>query len=303
MTVSAINSPVFSYPAAPGGKLHTYAAGGTTPQATYSDAAGSVPNINPVTLDTNGNATVRGNGAYHLVLKDATDTTTIIDFDSDLCGVAQTTYCTDTGALNAIAFTNAAVPLLTGIRAQVVIGHTNTSTAVTVNANASGAITLLCNNGAVPAIGQLIATQIADIQYNGTNWLLLNLWPIIDSGANAVTIPGPTTINGSASTPTNAIGNSGTAFTLDCSKSNVHSVTLTGSVATMTVSNPSDGQTINLFITQGSGPYTFAWPASFKWPGGSAGAVSVANGAVDLLVATYRASTGFFYVTLTKAFA
>lgn len=84
MTTPFLFVPAFSWPAAPGGKLHTYAAGGTTPQGTWSDAAGTVPNTNPVTLDSNGLATVRLTTglAYHFVLKDSTDTTTIWDEDN-----------------------------------------------------------------------------------------------------------------------------------------------------------------------------------------------------------------------------
>ena len=41
-----------------GGRLYTYAAGTSTPLATYSDQAGAVPNTNPVVLDARGEATV-----------------------------------------------------------------------------------------------------------------------------------------------------------------------------------------------------------------------------------------------------
>ncbi len=55
-----------------GGQLFTYAAGTTTPLATYSDDAGTVQNANPVILDTTGSAVVRlGTGAYKFVLKDS----------------------------------------------------------------------------------------------------------------------------------------------------------------------------------------------------------------------------------------
>jgi hypothetical protein len=68
---------------AAGYHLWTYAAGGTVPKATYSDAAGTVPNTNPVVLDTTGSAVIRlGSGAYNLVLKDPTDTTTIKNADN-----------------------------------------------------------------------------------------------------------------------------------------------------------------------------------------------------------------------------
>ena len=41
-----------------GGKLYTYAAGTTTPQATYTDSSGNTPNTNPVILDSRGEASV-----------------------------------------------------------------------------------------------------------------------------------------------------------------------------------------------------------------------------------------------------
>lgn len=41
-----------------GGKLYTYAAGTTTPLATYSDYAGTQPNTNPIILDSRGEALI-----------------------------------------------------------------------------------------------------------------------------------------------------------------------------------------------------------------------------------------------------
>lgn len=73
-----LSAPTFSWPAAPFGLLYTYSAGSTTPKTTYSDAAGLVPNINPVELDSTGSATVRlGSGSYKFVLLDATNTVTL----------------------------------------------------------------------------------------------------------------------------------------------------------------------------------------------------------------------------------
>lgn len=55
-----------------GGLLYTYQAGTTTPLATYSDAAGTIQNANPVVLDSTGSATVRlGAAGYKFVLKDS----------------------------------------------------------------------------------------------------------------------------------------------------------------------------------------------------------------------------------------
>jgi hypothetical protein len=58
-----------------GGKLYTYAAGTTTPQATYTDYTGSTANTNPVIFNSRGEAAVWcGNSRYYMVLKDANDT-------------------------------------------------------------------------------------------------------------------------------------------------------------------------------------------------------------------------------------
>lgn len=56
-----------------GGQLFTYAAGTTTPQATYTDSTGGTSNPNPVILNARGEASVwmTPTQAYKLVLKDA----------------------------------------------------------------------------------------------------------------------------------------------------------------------------------------------------------------------------------------
>jgi len=56
-----------------GGKLYTYDAGTNNPRTTYSDAAGTVPNANPVILDARGEATIFWSGAYKVILRDSVD--------------------------------------------------------------------------------------------------------------------------------------------------------------------------------------------------------------------------------------
>jgi hypothetical protein len=57
-----------------GGLLYTYAAGTSTPLATYSDQAGATPNANPVVLDARGEATVFwSESSYKVVLHDSAD--------------------------------------------------------------------------------------------------------------------------------------------------------------------------------------------------------------------------------------
>lgn len=54
-----------------GGKVFTYIAGTSTPQATYTDAGGGTPNANPVILDARGEANIFWNGVYKVTLTDA----------------------------------------------------------------------------------------------------------------------------------------------------------------------------------------------------------------------------------------
>lgn len=58
------------------GLLYTYAAGTTTPLATYTDSTGSTPNANPIVLDANGQCDLwLGSSAYKFVLKNAAGVT------------------------------------------------------------------------------------------------------------------------------------------------------------------------------------------------------------------------------------
>lgn len=72
-----------------GGLLYTYAAGTSTPKATYQDAAGVTPNTNPITLDSTGSALVYWSGNYKIVLKDAQGNTvyTVDNYNADPYGI------------------------------------------------------------------------------------------------------------------------------------------------------------------------------------------------------------------------
>jgi hypothetical protein len=79
MSASLFPTPVmqfFTANGAPlvGGKLYTYAAGTTTPLATYTDYNAGTANTNPVILNSRGEASIwLGNSFYYLVLTDSTD--------------------------------------------------------------------------------------------------------------------------------------------------------------------------------------------------------------------------------------
>lgn len=78
MSTQPIDYPLFSARNGQGlplvaGKLFTYAAGTTTPLATYTDSTGSTPNTNPVILNARGEAAVWLNtdATYKFILEDA----------------------------------------------------------------------------------------------------------------------------------------------------------------------------------------------------------------------------------------
>ena len=86
-----------------GGKLYTYAAGTTTPQTTYTTAAGNVPWSNPIILDAAGRVSgsgqvwLLGNISYKFVIKDTNDV--LIGTYDNLSGLAsagQSGYITAT---------------------------------------------------------------------------------------------------------------------------------------------------------------------------------------------------------------
>lgn len=60
-----------------GGKVYTYLAGTTTPQATYTDQGGGTPNANPVILDSSGRASIwlDNSVSYKFVVKTSADVT------------------------------------------------------------------------------------------------------------------------------------------------------------------------------------------------------------------------------------
>ena len=161
------------------GKLYTYAAGTTTPLASYTTRAGTTPNANPVILDSAGRANIwlSGGISYRLILKDSTDVT-IRDIDnlillSDTPSASVTSTVTSTTAsVGQTAFT---VPTYTtGVNAVVVFvdgvmtrGFTETNqTTVTLTDAAEGSEEVVIIAGTMAATG-VDPAQIS-YQYDAT---------------------------------------------------------------------------------------------------------------------------------------
>lgn len=103
-------------------------------------------------------------------------------------------------------------------------------------------------------------------------------------GPNAT---GGLTVNGGAVTTPQTVAFSATP-TFDASKSNVHYLgAMTANVTSVTISNPSDGQTLNIrFVQDATGSRTVTLPSSIHATGNPQ---SAAN-AVSWLIITYVAS-------------
>lgn len=83
-----------------GGKLYTYAAGTPTLKATYQDAAGTIANTNPITLDSTGSALIAWSGSYKVVLQDAAGNTvyTFDNYNTDLAASLQMNLAAPSGS-------------------------------------------------------------------------------------------------------------------------------------------------------------------------------------------------------------
>lgn len=169
-----------------GGFLFTYAAGTTTPQATYQDANGSAANTNPVVLDAAGRANVwLAALTYKIVAQDANGVTqwtqdnvsavslAELQANNSFASISVTGNATVGGNLEVDGTLTAASGEYTGTL--TVDGNlTAASAAVTGNASVGGALALASasSTGDVTVGGKLTVTGETDlngaIDINGT---------------------------------------------------------------------------------------------------------------------------------------
>lgn len=173
-----------------GGFVYTYAAGTTTPQATYTDSTGATANSNPIVLDSRGEANIwLGSATYKFKLTDSNNTEiwTVdnisaptsglspvlsgnVTIDSNTSGTALTITQTGTGlALKVEDTSSDPTPFVIDATGQVGIGTLSPATALDVN---NGTIQLSSS-------GTSRATLAADASNTtltsvGTRGLILN---------------------------------------------------------------------------------------------------------------------------------
>ncbi len=90
-------------------------------------------------------------------------------------------------------------------------------------------------------------------------------------------------------------------WTVNLASSDWHTITLTASITTLTLSNGTVGQQFTLIIIQGgTGSYTVAWPANTKWPGGVAPTLTTTVGGIDVITIKI-VSSGHYYAFVAGA--
>jgi hypothetical protein len=181
---------------------------------------------------------------------------------------------------------------------EVAIGSGLSLTNGTLAATSSGTVTSVAAL-TLGTTGNDIASSIANA--STTPVISLNI-PDASSSARGVVTTGIQTIAGAktfsgAITAKNYITTvpanitAATTTTLDFSTGNILKVSLGANITTLSVTNATAG-TYLLEIIQG-GTYTVAFPAAWKWSGGTAPTITATSGKTDIITIVYDGTTYF----------
>ena len=248
---------------------------------------------------------------------------------SQLQGGSTSTYITAAGA---DTITGTVTPTLTayttGQQFSFVAAGTNT-TAVTLNIDGVGAKAVTRAGTTALAAGDILTGQVALVEYDGTQFQLLdpNAFTNLRVSAaltyggvtltNAVTGTGkmvldttPTIATPVLTNPTvtnyvetlQAVGTVGASSTLALTTGTVITATLTASTpCTFTMPTATAGKSFILILTQAATGMTTATFTGVKYPGGTAPTITATASAVDIL--TFVANGTSWFGTFAQAFA
>lgn len=162
-----------------GGFVHTYAAGTTTPKATFTDAGGGTQAANPIELDSAGRAAIWANGAYKFTVTDALGTPIRTVDNVTVSGSSSSVpFAIAGGSVDAItADFSPDLSLTDGLLVEVRALGANTSTTPTFAPDGTTARTIVKKGGQALSAGDIpAANAVFLMQYDLTNtrWELLN---------------------------------------------------------------------------------------------------------------------------------
>jgi hypothetical protein len=182
------------------GQVTTYAAGTTTPIATYKDSTQTTTNANPIILNFRGEADIWliPNIAYKFALADSQGNA-IPGWPIDNIVDSQLVTLfggTDTGIANAYVLNFSAnfTTLTNGIIVYFIAANTNTGPS-TLNVNGLGVITILNQGGNPLGSGQIVSGSVTSVIYYNGNWLLTSaLGSVQQTGSFPGTFTGFTSV-------------------------------------------------------------------------------------------------------------
>ena len=172
-----------------GGLLYVYTAGTTTPATTWTTSAGTVANTNPIVMNAAGRTPfeiwLNSGVTYKFALY--TSTGVLIGTYDNIPAIDDPTafnnLITVTGTNTLIG---TSVPPYTSYVAGMTLSfipvNTNTG-AVTIDVDGLGAKNLFVGSATPMVGGELVAGQIAQLQYDGTRFQLMNIQSAIPVGS------------------------------------------------------------------------------------------------------------------------
>lgn len=142
-----------------------------TAKTTWQDQAGTIPNANPVVLDSRGQALIWGTGTYRQILKDASGVTIWdgLTQDPSVNSNPQNLLTSVAGTGDAITATlaPAVAAYAQGTSYSFVAIAANTTTTPTLNINGLGAVTLVASDKSALQVGVLQSGTLYELIYDG----------------------------------------------------------------------------------------------------------------------------------------
>lgn len=155
--------------------------------------------------------------------------------------------------------------------------------AITVNVNGLGAIPYRNYNNAAFTSGMAPSGSVQEAIYSADLNAFLATSQVFLASAFATAAQGALAATAVQRNEEVITANSGSAYALNYANSQNFAITLTAN-CTFTITNPpAKGGCINIRLGKNAAGRTATWPASVKWPDGSAPTLTNANASIDVI--------------------